>query len=147
MSGGVTPHRAGITRQGALGDIWLHLQEGQMWRFDGKETCQLRKPAWRRRHIRGKTSPGVGMPLSFSKKPGGDFKWERSLKSLHTIQFLEGSKVLKSLINLRWRILGCKIQNKEEMNTAGFIACSLSIKARSYQSPPALLKCSELTGK
>lgn len=67
ISGGLSRHRAGIALRGALGDIWLQLREGQMCRFDGKETCQLRKPAWQRRHIRGNTSPDVGTPLSFCK--------------------------------------------------------------------------------
>lgn len=139
ISGGVTRHRAGITLWGAPGDIWVQLQEGQMCCFDGKETCQLKIPAWQRWHIRWKTSPSVGMPLSFSKDPEGSSGestcWNLSWRA-------------RSLRNLHWRILDCDGQNTNKgiINKASFIASSPSIKVRSYQSPPALLKCRALTG-
>lgn len=82
------------------------------------------------------------------QNPEGEFKQEGFLKTPNTIsQGLEG-RILTSLINLRRRILDSRRQNqKGKINNAGFIARSPSIKVRPYQSPPALLKCSALTGE
>lgn len=78
--------------------------------FNGKETCQLRKPAWQRRHIRGNTSPDVGTPLSFSKAQsrGGSGGSSKSTCSICMGESLNA-----------WY----KIKKREEMNTASFIAC------------------------
>lgn len=134
ISGGLSRHRAGIALRGALGDIWLQLREGQMCRFDGKETCQLRKPAWQRRHIRGNTSPDVGTPLSFCKAQsrGGS---GGSSKSTCSICMGESS-------NARY-----KIKKGRKWTQPALSLASCQLRRRSYQSPPALLNCSKLTGE
>lgn len=102
ISGGVSRHRAGIPLRGALGDIWLQLQEGQMCRFDGKETCQLRIPTWQRRHIRGKTSPNIRTPLSFSKARGAGVQIRALVEKL----LIHWSICTGESLNARYKIKG-----------------------------------------
>lgn len=96
----------------------------------------------------GRPAPAQGCHCLFLKPGRGLQVAALASKTLDTISGGFEGRILNSLIKLHWRILDCKIQNKrEEINKASFIACSLSIKARSYQSSPALLKCSTLTGE
>lgn len=109
MSGGVTWHRAGITRWGGLGDIWLQLQEGQTCRFDGKETCQLRIPAWQRWHVWGE-DPALGCRCLFLKARG-EFKMQ-ALPENSSYNFTRPIVVFNTLLNLHWRIFHCRRRYK-----------------------------------
>lgn len=141
-----TRHGAGIALRGPSGDIWLQLQEGQICRFDGKKTCQLRIPAWQEAE-----HPGEHQPQSQDASSLPPYLEGSSTQSLlKTCRYLQGSPRFNLWFTAQSALEDPRTHHQmkgEEMNEASFITSSLSIKARPYQRPPALLKTPQTDGQ
>lgn len=99
----------------------------------------------KRRNIQGNTSPRVRMPVLSPRTWRGV---QHSL--LKTCRYLQGSPRFNLWFTAQSALEDPRTHHQmkgEEMNEASFITSSLSIKARPYQRPPALLKTPQTDGQ